>query len=223
MSVTISQPGYYVVRGTPTKALAGNVANEAAGIVHFTSAGTLPNDSSATLITTAANLTDVNESILNNAIAESGATWLFEAPGGVSKIVSDVESTGKAVFQPSQAGIRPTNDIAFAALLAAAPIAASVAGSVAAGGVAAGGAGLSAGESAAGGGAAGGLASKASSIASKLTSGLGSDAKTALTGAAIGSILLDPGLWKGVALVIAGAVLLLLAARGAMGAGGGIV
>lgn len=64
---------------------------------------------------------------------------------------------------------------------------------------------------AAGGAAGGSAAGKAASTASTV--------KTALTSAALLSVILDPGLWKGIALTLAGAILILLAVHGATGIG----
>jgi len=108
-------------------------------------------------------------------------------------------------------------------------IAAIIAGGFALGGAAAGSA---AGEAAAGGGAAaagggatagagaagGGAGAAATKIASKVASSAASIAPKVLGGVAITALLTETGLWKGVAMVIAGAVLAFLALRQVAGA-----
>ena len=219
---TVSKPGYWFV-----------TAPGQAGVVKYTQTGKLPNATAATFVGTGQG--KVSLAKLHAAIARY-ATWLYEVPatGGHSNVVSIAEranSSGKALYTSSGAGVQPTNDLTIAALLVAAPIGVRVAGASAGGAAAAGaaadaaatGAGETATEGAAtaesgagtatkvaGGGAAGGVASK---VASKAASALTGDAGSLLAGAGIVGLLESTGLWKGVLMIIGGMILLGLALR----------
>jgi hypothetical protein len=240
VSVAVTKPGYYLVTGTTPN---GQYPTAVAGVVKIAAAGLLPNAESATFV----GGKDVNQALLHQAI-QAKAVWLDEVGGASTKqIATAAQLSGRALYSAGQAGVQATDDLYLVALVASGGVAGALtdvtAGGAAAGGAAAAGtAAEAAGGTAAGGAAAAGTAAEAAggtaasgtaaetataagagggagAGASKLASAAAGAGKDALTAAGIGAVLLATGLWKGVALVLAGAVLLLLALKGATGVG----
>lgn len=208
MSANLSVPGYWMVR-----------TSRGSGIVHVTKASTLQGSNSAAYF-----LGTTRQEIVRNfdkAVGRLGTLLLYEQPGGVSGIADNAVKHGAAIYTPSTAGIQEdwTPVYGLAAILAiggliAAPIlgAGAVVGTEAGAAGAAGGAAATTGEGAAaagaGGAAGGGAAAAAKSVAGKVA---GSSIGKVAGAVAIGSLFTNPSMWKGIGLVIAGAILIILA------------
>lgn len=210
---TIPRPGFYMVR---TSKGSGVVKFDRAGITD--PKGVLSGADSAVFF-----LGDTEAAAKQNfqrGVNALGTLLLFEQPGGIDGIVHQASTTGAALYTPATAGITQdwTPTYGLAAVLAiggliAAPLLGAGAvvggeGAAAGAGAAAAGAEGSAAGGAAAGGAAGGAASAAKSAVGRI---LGGSVGKAVAGASVLSLFTTPSLWKGIGLVLAGAILVLLA------------
>lgn len=196
MPATVDKPGYWLVISSDGKL---------AGVRPFASAGTLPGAKTATFV--GANTSDVRAG-LPAAITRSRAFMLYEYPGGVAQLTHDVLSKGFATMRQGQGSLQwdlaPTAILGATVGFIAAPIVGLGAGATAATEGA-----IGTGEAAGAGAVGGSVASKGASALSKLATG----AKAAAGALTVASLFTDPGIWKGLGMVLAGAILAFLALR----------
>lgn len=210
MPAKLTLPGYWLV-STPN----------GVGIVHVNTASLLQGGGSKAAFLGRTE-SDITKNI-NGAVGQVHDPRIYEMPGGIGGIIDKAVQHGAAIFSYKDMGIQadPIPVYGGAALLAiggllALPFVGAGAVVGAEGAAGAGAAGAAGAEGAAGGGAAaaggaaagGGATAAAKSVAGKIA---GSSAGKIAGAVAIGSLFSNPTMWKGIGLVLAGAILIILA------------